>query len=281
MVACSSVVRPHSLCSPGRGLIFLCLVAGALSLRADTVNFNSYVSSTDNELANLFSLPGTLTQSPSDGIGGGAVLASGFPETPMYKRSFDPVNGLTTSVFVRYDFANMGEPGEGAYSVRLGFGGSTTEGLSVASPLSYFWGEFNNDGNLAIWSQGSGNGSGFNLIGTTPLATPGNWLKLTFSEVYLGGSQFQLSTRLESYGALGLEAPTVLGTGTIIVANTAAAADSSVFAGFGGYYHVAAFDDFEVLQAVPEPGAWQLLACSGAVLACAKFGRSALRRRRK
>jgi len=46
-------------------------------------------------------------------------------------------------------------------------------------------------------------------------------------------------------------------------ARAAAAADASVNAGFGGYYHTSAFDNFSV---VPEPGVLPLLSLGGLLL---------------
>lgn len=250
-------------------------VAGAFSLRADTVTFDHYTSPTDNDLVNLFNLTGTLTLSTEGGISGGAVVASGLAETPMYTQSFNPLDDLTTSIFVRYDLANSGDPGPIAFSARAGFGGSALEGLSVSSASAYFWGEFANNGELSVWSRDSGGGDGYNLLNTTVQATPGNWLKLTFSEAYLGNDEFRLSATLESYGELGTESPTLLGAGSINVVNAAAATDSSVFAGFGGYDNVVAFDNFAV---VPEPGAWQMLVGGGIAFGGLRLGRSLIRR---
>lgn len=252
-------------------------VASAFSLRADTVTFDRYTSPTDNDLVNLFNLTGSLTQSTEGGISGGAVVASGLPETPMYLQGFNPLDDLTTSIFVRYDLANSGDPGQTAFSARAGFGGSALEGLSVSSPSAYFWGEFANNGELSVWSRDSGNGDGYNLLNTSVQASPGNWLKLTFSEMYLGNNEFRLSATLENYGELGTAPPALLGAGSINVVNPAAATDGSVFAGFGGHYNVVAFDNFAV---VPEPGAWRLLICGGIAFGGVRLGRILIRRRR-
>lgn len=256
-------------------MLLLSVVTGASSLLADTVTFDQYSSPTDNDLVNLFNLTGTLTQSTDLGIAGGAVVASGSPETPMFTRSFNPLDGLTTSVFLRYDLANSGGSGQSAFSARAGFGGTALEGLTVSSSSAYFWGEFANDGELSVWSRDSGNGDGYNLLNTTAQASPGNWLKLTFSEAYLGNNEFRLSTTLENYGEMGTSAPTLLGAGSINVINAAAAADGSVFAGFGGYYNVVAFDNFAV---VPEPEAWELVVFAAVVFGGVRWGRVVYRR---
>jgi hypothetical protein len=238
------------------------------------VDFNSYTSSSDNDLVNRFNIPDTLTQIPSGGITGGAVQASGLASTPMYTTSFNPIGGLTTSVFMRYDNVNSGFPSSGGFSVRAGFNGISSQGLDIFSPTAYFWGEFSNDGMLVIWSRGSGNGNGFNAVGTTLAPALGSWIKLTFSENYLGGDQFMLSTTLENYGLTGMESPALLSSGSVMVPNALAAADSSVYAGFGGYYHVSHFDNFSV---VPEPNQIQLMSLGGIVLFLLKNKRQIFR----
>jgi hypothetical protein len=236
-------------------------------VRGATVNFDSYNSPSDNDLVNFFRNPGSLTQTPSGGITGGAVKASGFADTPMYIESFNPLEGLSASMFLKYDNIN---PAFGSgFSLRVGFTGSDEQGLDILSPTAHFWAEFNNDANLTIWSRGSGNGNGFNMVGSTLPVPFGSWLKLTFSESYVGANQFLLSAILENFGPTGMDAPAALAAGSILVTNSLAGADPSVYAGFGGYYHVSAFDNFGV---VPEPGSLALAVLGGFFLRLSRGG---------
>jgi hypothetical protein len=238
-------------------VLILATLAGALGARADTVNFDNYTSPTDNDLVNHFN--SSSTQSPSGGITGGAVLEPAG--TSIYKVNFNPLAGLTTSVFFKIEDVDPFPPG--GPSGRVGFTGSPTGVLEFFSEQTYFWAEFYNDTGLNIFNRDGFPGA-FNTIGTITSPGFGNWLKITLSESYLGDNRFNLSASLENYGMTGMEAPTLLIGGSITVTNGLAAADPSVFAAFGGsYYNTTAFDNFEV---VPEPGAIHIVALGGLLI---------------
>ena len=213
-----------------------------MAAHAETVNFDNYTSPTDNHLRNHFN--SSATQTPSGGITGGAVQAPNAPS--IYRTGFDPLAGITTSVFFRYE--NLSPLPPGGPSGLIGFSGSPTS-LNYGDGQSHFWAEFYNDSRLNIFNAGDFP-AGNNLIGTTTPPGFGNWLRISLTELYLGNNRFQLSASVENYGATGMESPTLVIAGSITVTNSLAAADPSVFAGFMGYYNVSAFDNFSV---VPEP----------------------------
>lgn len=220
-----------------------------------TVTFDNYVSPTDNDYVNNFNNPGGHTQIPTGGITGGAVRASGFVERPTFLSTLNPQEGLSVSMFMRYDVTAFPQFGSGA-SLQLGFSGNPNVGLDPLVPTTHFFGHFYNDGSLGIFSPGS-SGNGFNTVDTFAAPDSGHWLKLTFAESYLGSDQFNLSVRLEDFGLDGMRTPSLLGEGSLRVSNAAAAADDSVFASFNGWYHVSHFDNFAV---VPEPNLFYVLA---------------------
>ena len=93
----------------------------------------------------------------------------------------------------------------------------------------------------------------------------------------MGSDKFLLSAKLENYGATGTNVPTLLTSGSITVTNSAAAADNSVYASFGGFNNVTAFDNFSV-TAVPEPSGFQLMTLGGLLAALMRVRLRALKR---
>ena len=237
--------------------VVLPLVTSAISAE---VNFDNYSSSTDNDLVNNFNNPQPYSQATTGGITGGAVIVPGLLGLPVYKVGFENSAGYQTSLsfLMKYDTNVNSGLGTGGPSLRLGFGGTPTSGTDIN--LAYFWGEFANDGALLIWNQGQ-----FSTIGTISTPSSGHWLKFTFSEGNLGTNRFLLSVALDDYGVTGQESPLPLFSSSLVTTNLDAAADSSIFAGFYGSYHVSHYDQFSVQQ-VPEPTPW-LLAAFGTAIA--------------
>jgi len=236
-----------------------------------TVIFDNYASPTDNDYVNNFDNPGGHTQITTDGITGGSLLPSGFAENATFMDSFDPQAGLTTSMFMRYDETAFPQ-WESGPSIQLGFTGRAGGGLDPLFGTTYFFGHFFNDGSLGIFSPGS-SANGFNTVATFATPTSRHWLRLTFSEAYLGSDQFDLSVRLEDFGLDGMSTPSVLGEGSLRVSNAPAVADDSVYASFNGFYRVSHFDNFTV---VPEPNPLWLFTAGLSIL----FVYSGYRKRR-
>jgi hypothetical protein len=242
------------------GVAFSVLLLPCQNASSATVTFDNYVSPTDNDFVNQFNNNGDWIQTAAGGITGGAVQTSGNVSSPIFTSAYAPLGGVTTSVYLKRD--NVFPATGSGYSARLGFVATSTTPLSAIDNNAYFWGEYLNDGVLGIRYRAGV--STFTQVANFGAPQFGNWLKLTFNETYLGANQFQLSTSLEDFGPTGTGSPVALGSGSIIVNNPLAAADTSVYAGFDGYYHVAAFDNFAV---VPEPSLLGLLGLGG-LLAC-------------
>ena len=242
----------------GSALGAIVVLVFVVSARADTVNFDNYISPTDNDLRNHFN--SADTQTTSGGITGGAVQAPGGAS--IYRTSFDPLAGLTTSVFFRYEHLSPNPPG--GPSGGVGFTGSAAS-FVWGDGQSLFWAEFASDDRLIILNKDVFPIIRANLIGTTAPPGFGNWLRISFSELYLGNNLFELSASVENYGATGMEPPTLLVAGSVTVTNSLAAADPSVFAAFSGYYNVSAFDNFSV---VPEPATIHIIAFGALLLGC-------------
>lgn len=250
------------------GLALVAIATLTAPLPAVVVTFDSYVSPTDNDLANGFQVQaiGNFAQVTSGGITGGAVASeAGRGGYATYLTSQTRPSTLSISFFYSGPGVTPGFPGGGT-TARLGWLENSSP-LGTLSPATYFFGEFYTDGGFQVQNNNTGQPGQAAVIGLGSIAAPtlGHWMQLTFSAIPVGPGNYQLTLSLADLGASGLDAPTPLFSGSTEVANALAAADTSMYPGFYGYYRAPFYDNFTV-QPVPE-AATTLLAGLGAALA--------------
>jgi|GEM_PF-4149390 len=251
---------------PRRFLVMVASLVLTASSPADVVTFDQYVNGNNNDFANFFYTSGTVNQSPTGGISGGMVPNFGLGTTGAYLLNFTmPVGGITDTIYFKYDSTSVPPIASSGATARIGFfNDSTTSFENSSLSANYFHAEFYNDTHIGLFT-------GVSPVHTVTLAQPtfGDWLALSFTAVSTGGSQFQISALLQDFGPSGVAMPVVLASDSTSVSSAAAAADSSLYAGFGGWYHFSAADNFSVSATsnIPEPATITLFGVSVLALA--------------
>lgn len=263
-----------------RQLSLLSLVA--LVGRAQvTIDFDTYVSPTDNEFVNNFTRASTaVNQVTTGGVTGGAV--SGFVTTsPGDYARYNPGQAFTSAVSVsvmfKYDSSTR-DPFSYQHTF-VGFGLSNTTvpnynvdyaGFTIESYPAFTFGS-------SLWPRGSAP----SLTGgdSTFYPVDGHWYQFTTEVTKVGGpfNQLNLALRVDDYGASGT---TLLSTELNAMRPFSSATwmgDAELYAMFGvslGSGFVAA-DNFAV-SAIPEPSTYAAMAGAMALL-----GRMVWRRRQR
>ena len=227
------------------------LAVSCHSLFAATIDFNTYTSTNDNDLANNF-VSSRFQQVTDHGITGGAVASLGGSATYRTAQS----QPSTLSIAFRYE--QTPSLGSGS-TARLGWVGDL-DPVDFFTPSLYFWGEFANDGQFYVRNAPNGQGGTGSLFGLGSISQPtfGNWLQMSFSATPLGNANYYLAMTLQDLGPDGLQSPNLLFSNGTGVLNALAAADNTIYPGFFGYYHTQYYDNFSV-DPVPEPSSLVLV----------------------
>lgn len=182
----------------------------------ETVNFDTYTSAVNNDLANSFiparSRPNVLTQMTTSGITGGAVMppnsANYANDVAQYCSTYNNQLGVTTSTSMCFKF--------NAALVNLN---------SNDDPLDFFLDNYSNNDGLILGLRHSGSQSqpfylsivSYSSVQTIPLANStlvtGHWYRLTARFRPIGGTfndQSQAQLELFELGAAGTATPVSL-----------------------------------------------------------------------
>jgi hypothetical protein len=249
-----------------RWLPALALVAvQAPWVRAVVVDFD-----TPGQFVNNFSINGNYGQVGSGGITGGGVQTA-FPDSvssssAVYNVPFSP-GALTTQIYFKPQQSSA------SANLRLGFVGVPNSSISTGLN-TYVW----------VEPRGSSIVLTSNVIGvtttpinaSTPTLTLNNWYRVSLTVTSTGGSNYNAAIDLQDYGPTGLAAGSTLFAGSAGIRNTAAAADSSWYAGFSANHGVLNLVDNFSVAAVPEASAGLFLAAVGVATA---LGRLVVRQR--
>ena len=254
----------------GSLIVAFTLVGG--SAIADTIGFNNYVSSTNNDLTNNFSQTGTVitqtpyVQSPGGGITGGSVLGysgSEYRATAVYnKRSFDistPGSSVALSMDVYYN-ARLQPLAPGANAVR-------SFRLGVLDSVNSAFETFGNasahiDGIysftlqqmlLVAVSETKGPLTSIDLAQIS--INPNHWYQLDVYFTNEGSGQTGFAGSFFDLGANGTGTPVLLSTVNWSSQNLDVADLTSAYAGFSALADggISRIDNFTVPSAVPGP----------------------------
>jgi len=294
--ACDTTFIMNSKLRSFPSLGLLCFVG--ISVQADTVSFDHYVSEQDNDLANRFHLSGNYVASPGGGITGGSVGVGDGTGVATYQRALENGRGsqLSTSIFFKYASSMEPQlpgvsPGEGI-TTRLGFALNGDQGVIFFQPDYAVFAE--------LGSHFGGSQSFFGIYvqvldsqmltvaGTSDSGQliDGNWYRMNLAVRNTQSGVYEASARLEDYGKTGEALSSVVGSvsgqmgGSL--ENGLLFGGQDLHAGWAGYRHVSQFDNFSATS-VPEPGVLALVALGGLGIGFTHFStqRSQRSQRRK
>lgn len=227
-----------------------------LLANAATVDFNHYVSPTDNDLVNYFHVmyykgtPDILSQVPTGGITGGALQ---FASPQNYNEAIylpsvfrnSPGDSYVVSGFFRVSSDTVS-------FVLLGFSTRADDIQLYSGPSPLDGGAFTvyySTNGLQVTSRSGGGGSA-----TAPVPVPistNNWYRFSLSVVQNATSQdFTLTGTVEDYGTSGTNSPVLLGSTGMTAQNAYMLATPGVYAGLGAMsgragYTMQQFDNFQ------------------------------------
>ena len=189
--------------------ISLCFLSAVQAQTSHTVDFNTYVSASNNDLMNNFTGSFGLTQQTTNGITGGCVLPAptttyneALYNSKCYLRPSDP-NQTTVSISFKYSAsgASSGDPGPVVgFMITSDSTGSLAAGYASATISAYPFGGsmFTIDGAYAHYSSAS-----FNLV-------DGHWYQLKLSIRAMDMDSVSTSAYVYELGAAGTSSPTLI-----------------------------------------------------------------------
>jgi hypothetical protein len=193
-----------------RVLCFICISALLQTANAqisDSVNFNTYVSATNNDLVNKFTGSHGMVQQTTNGITGGSVLPAPSITTTndavfFRKYSYQSLTNYTTvSVSFKYNTASAADY---APACQIGLVVNSDSAVTlmawVIANVYYVAGAAS-----GVQLQITGNGLSDN---SAPIhVTSGNWYKLSLKAHAVNDTYSVASAYLYDIGATGLSAP--------------------------------------------------------------------------
>lgn len=189
--------------------ILLCICIATQAQSSHSVNFNTYVSGTNNDLTNNFNGSFSMTQQTTNGITGGSVLPS---PTLVYNKAV--YNGKcyvsksdadSTSVSISFKYSASGaSSGDGGPEVGFKVGtdstGAIVGGFVTVNISDYPFGGsmFNVDGAVDHYGSAS-----FNLV-------DGHWYQLKLSIHAINPDSVTASSYVYELGAAGTSTPVLV-----------------------------------------------------------------------
>jgi hypothetical protein len=189
--------------------VSFCVLSAVQAQTLHTIDFNTYVSGSNNDLMNNFSGSFALTQQTTNGITGGSVLpASTLTSSKAqyngkcYLRPADP-NPTSASISFKYSAsgASSGDGGpEVGFFITSDSTGSLANGFVTANISLYPFGGcmFNVDGAINHYSSAS-----FTLI-------DGHWYQLQLKIQAINMDSINTSTYVYELGAAGTTSPVLV-----------------------------------------------------------------------
>lgn len=248
------------------------LLGAVFPTSADTVLFDRFVSSEDNDLQSQFHLEGNYVALPDGGVSGGSVGAGDGTGRATFHQTlpFDPGSQLSTSVLFKYSLASQPQlpgvpPGEGIIT-RLGLVKEATQGLIFLTPANGLFAEIGSIAGGGIQQLGvnlSDQGGSIGPVISKPLQAPlldGHWYRLGLRVDYLSPLFYSTRATLEDFGTTGTSPQQEVDAVETSFANAPEflVDGLGLYAGWAGYWHVSHFDNFSATS-IPEPGAIPLL----------------------
>jgi hypothetical protein len=217
---------------------------------ATVIDFNNYLSPTNNDLTNNFSQTGATTSSPytqvpTGGVTGGAVTGStdgDYRATAVYNQSTYDLStpgatvSLSMDVFYNGNLQPLAPGANGVRSFRLGLLGSATSAFeTVGQPAVYIDGIYSLSlGAMIIEERDQTSGV---LISTGTVQTPlsqNHWYQVDATFANGGGNQILYTGSFLDLGPNGNAIPIILGTWSWSQENDQMASSNAVYAGFAG-----------------------------------------------
>lgn len=257
--------------SPTLTLSLGMLLGPILTIGAQTILFDRFVSPTDNDLSSQFHLEGNYLALPDGGVTGGSVGAADGTGRATLLRPLDNGVGsaLSTSIFFKYSVA--AEPqlpdvsrGDGIIT-RLGLVTDPNQGVLFFRPS---YGVFVELGSIlggvtqfGIYSYDPVDAMSPVLSRPTQAAlVDGHWYRLGLNIHHRAAGVYGTSATVEDYGPSGSSTPQLLDsvTGDLSGPRDLLFDGQPLHAGWAGYWHVSHFDNFSAAS-IPEPGVVPLL----------------------
>jgi hypothetical protein len=256
---------------------------------AETIGFNNYVSSTNNDLTNNFNQTGTtLTQtpyiqSPTGGITGGAVIGysgSEYQATAIYNQSSFNISTPGATVALAMDLYYNAQlqplaPGANAVrSFRLGVLDSLNSAFEAFGNASaYIEGDYSfTSHQMILIARSQTNGPVTSIALSQVSLNPNDWYQLDVAFTNQGNNQIGFTGSFFDLGPNGTSAPVLLSTFNWSYQNADIASLASAYAGFSALADggISQIDNFAVPSAVPAPnvgaGLPGLIAACGGLL---------------
>jgi len=189
--------------------ISICFFSAVQAQSSYSVNFNTYVSATNNDLMNNFTGGFALTQQTTNGITGGSVLPAptvtsnkAVYNNRCYLRPSDP-NQTSVSISFKYSAsgATSGDDGpEVGFMITSDSAGSLASGFATASVSAAPFGGsmINVDGAINHYSSAS-----FNLV-------DGHWYQLQLKIRAIDMDSISTSTYVYELGTAGTTSPVLV-----------------------------------------------------------------------
>lgn len=249
-------------------LLSLVTVAGRAQV---TIDFNTYVSPTNNAFVNNFSRSSTaINQATTGGVTGGAVTGfaassdgNGAADFVTYTSGVVFAGPVSTSVMFKYDSSNR-DPFNTQHSY-VGFGLANNVVPSISNGQAYVGFKIES---YATFSNGSGiwaRGTAPSLAGGDEAFNPveGHWYQFTTGITKVGGAfnQLNLTLRLDDYGTSGTSLVSTVFNTTRAFSSATWMGDTELYAMFGTSVSsgFVATDNFSV-SAIPEPSTYAAMA---------------------
>jgi len=210
-------------------LSFFVSLAVSAQMVNETVNFDGYVSASDNDLVNRFDNGPGLNQIQTNGITGGCLTTpqteSWGNDNAIYCTHFKGQVGVsyTTGICFKYDTTNLNS---------INFDRPVTLWMKpYVDPNHYVIASVLGSGNIQIVSYSAANSSGVLQL------EQDHWYNLLLTAVFTGGAvndQIDINAQVNDLGVTGNDPPIPTGSTNVMLHDSILIADTAIEASMSG-----------------------------------------------